>query len=153
MVITSIKHYWKQPRIRLGGRMKSIWDDEAVVELLVKLWNEGHSLQEIGRIMGITRNSALSKVRRMRLPPRCDPVKRNSPKTKVSLDMPKREILPLAIRTAPVRNVISVSKYGRFPNCQFIEGHPRYGDYLFCAKPTFNNTPYCETHFNVCYIR
>lgn len=51
------------------------WQDPAAVERLRSLWDEGHSTKEIGRRLGITKNSVVGKARRMNFPPRPNPVR------------------------------------------------------------------------------
>lgn len=48
----------------------SIWDIPGKIDLLCRLWAEGHSGSEIGRIMGINKNQVVGKVHRLGLPKR-----------------------------------------------------------------------------------
>ena len=51
----------------------TIWDDPRNVDTLVKLYTEGKSFAQIAAaIPGATRNACISKVHRMKLPPRAD---------------------------------------------------------------------------------
>lgn len=44
----------------------SAWDDETKVERLLKLWAEGLSASQIGAVLGVTRNSVIAKIDRLR---------------------------------------------------------------------------------------
>jgi len=48
----------------------SIWDVPGKIETLRRLWAEGHSGSEIGRIMGLNKNQVVGKVHRLQLPKR-----------------------------------------------------------------------------------
>ena len=50
------------------------WSAEVIACLRV-LWNEGHSTAEIGRRMGLTKNSIVGKAHRLNLPPRPSPIR------------------------------------------------------------------------------
>lgn len=50
--------------------MGCIWKDEATVDLVKKLWADGLSASQIGVRLGVTRNTIIGKVRRLRLPGR-----------------------------------------------------------------------------------
>ena len=47
----------------------SLWNQESDQTLTV-LWAAGHSTAEIGRMMGVTKNSVIGRAHRLRLPPR-----------------------------------------------------------------------------------
>lgn len=51
---------------------ESVWDDREIV--LRDLWAEGHSIAEIGRRMGMTKNSIVGKAHRLDLPGRPSPI-------------------------------------------------------------------------------
>lgn len=57
-------------RMIVHGALSFDWSDEAVARLK-RLWADGHSASQIaGEIGGITRNAVISKVHRLKLPPR-----------------------------------------------------------------------------------
>jgi GcrA cell cycle regulator len=63
------------------------WTDERV-ELLKKMWNEGHSASQIAKELGgVTRNAVIGKVHRLGLS------NRNAPEPEVKAD-PKPEVVP-----------------------------------------------------------
>ena len=51
------------------------WTTDAVATLRT-LWAEGHPTAEIGRRLSVTKNAVIGKARRLRLPPRPNPVRR-----------------------------------------------------------------------------
>ena len=55
------------------------WSDAAIENQLRTLWGEGHSTAEIGRRMGVTKNSVLGKAHRLDLPERPSPIKKRDP--------------------------------------------------------------------------
>lgn len=52
------------------------WTSEAIERLRV-LWSEGHSTAEIGRRMGVSKNSVVGKAHRLQLSPRPSPIRRD----------------------------------------------------------------------------
>ena len=52
------------------------WTTDAVATLRT-LWAEGHPTAEIGRRLSVTKNAVIGKARRLRLPPRPNPVRRD----------------------------------------------------------------------------
>ena len=51
------------------------WTDERISEL-TKLWNEGLSTAEIGKMLGISKNAVVGKAHRLRLAARPSPIRR-----------------------------------------------------------------------------
>ena len=51
------------------------WTDETI-ERLRTLWAEGHSTEEIGRRMGVSKNAIVGKAHRLRLPSRPSPIRK-----------------------------------------------------------------------------
>ncbi len=67
------------------------WND-AAIQRLRDLWTEGHSTAEIGRRMGVSKNSIVGKAHRLDLPKRPDPVR------KLSSEGPRRNVPPARLR-------------------------------------------------------
>lgn len=65
---------------RAGG---GPWDDTLILRLRA-LWDEGHSLTEIGRRLGVTKNAVSSKARHLDMPKRPSPIHRGAPKPRSS---------------------------------------------------------------------
>src|SRR3546814_8907536 len=58
-----------------GKRMT--WTNDRVAELM-RLWEAGRSASEIGRLLGVSKNSVVGKAYRMKLQARPSPIKRGS---------------------------------------------------------------------------
>jgi hypothetical protein len=79
------------------------WTEQMIARLR-ELWAEGHSTAEIGRRMGIGKNSVVGKAHRLGLPARLNPIDRSvSDRQPKPLHRP-RHTLPRE-RTAPVNEV------------------------------------------------
>ena len=80
-----------------------VWNAETIACLRV-LWAEGHSTAEIGRRMGITKNSVVSKAHRLNLPPRPSPIRRGGASKPEAVLKPERQgdqpVLPSALSDA-----------------------------------------------------
>ena len=67
------------------------WTEERVAELM-RLWEAGRSASEIGRLLGVSKNSVVGKAHRMKLKARPSPIKRGaSPQVRrpAAASMPK----------------------------------------------------------------
>jgi GcrA cell cycle regulator len=96
------------------------------IEELTRLWEEGVTTAEIGRLIGVTKNAVIGKVHRIGLIPRV-----------------------VTQRSPPKRNVFDF--HG--PVCMWPFGHPGDDDFHFCgARPT-PGRPYCAEHSAIAYIR
>ena len=51
------------------------WTDERVAEL-IRLWETGKSASEIGKILGVSKNSVVGKAHRLKLKSRPSPIRR-----------------------------------------------------------------------------
>lgn len=104
------------------------WTEERVAEL-TKLWESGLSASEIGRRLGITKNSVVGKARRMDLAMRRAPA------------APKR----------PPPNVVTLERLGA-SQCSWPEGEPGTDNFRFCGDPAVMGKPYCDTHCSMAYV-
>jgi len=103
------------------------WTPERVAEL-TKLWASGLSASEIGRRLGVTKNSVVGKVRRLNLAMRRQPT---TPK-------PQRKIVTLDSLKANM--------------CSWPEGEPGKEDFRFCGVPAEPGKPYCTDHCAIAYV-
>ena len=102
------------------------WTDE-MVEELKKLWDEGVTTGEIGRRLGISKNSIVGKVHRLGLSGRPSPIKKKSDKpqeqpekkvskpkkapiTKTTKSPKKEDIVPIITPSTPKPEIITESK-------------------------------------------
>ena len=105
--------------------MEATWTDERI-ERLTRLWDEGVTTAEIGRMLGITKNAVIGKVHRIGL------VQRN----------------PTA-KPEPRRNVFEFSG----PSCMWPFGHQNDDNFHFCGARPVPGRPYCADHAAVAYVR
>jgi GcrA cell cycle regulator len=84
------------------GGVKMSWTDERV-ELLKKLWEEGHSATQIAIRLGqgVTRNAVIGKVHRLNLSGRAQPQRSASPRVRKTREpsAPGRPTAPLTLAT------------------------------------------------------
>lgn len=66
------------------------WSAEVIARLRV-FWAEGHSTAEIGRRMGLTKNSIVGKAHRLNLPPRPSPIRRGGAGKPEAIPKPERQ--------------------------------------------------------------
>ena len=97
---------------------------------LVDLWNQGLTTIEIGRRLGVTKNSVVGKAHRLDLPKRQSPIP------------PPPEGTPV-IRLEALRAGM----------CSWPEGDPRTPDFHFCGAPAVPDKPYCAEHCARAYVR
>jgi GcrA cell cycle regulator len=139
------------------------WTEERVAELM-RLWEAGRSASEIGRMLGVSKNSVVGKAHRMKLKARPSPIKRGSaPQMRrvavapVSRPMVQPEVVrkPVAAPVAapaprPARAVARAN--GKGPNCLWPIGDPGDQDFHFCGAPAVPGKPYCDEHCARAYI-
>jgi GcrA cell cycle regulator len=111
--------------------MDSIWTSDRI-DALAKLWTEGLSTAEIGRRLGVTKNSVVGKAHRLALEPRPSPLK--------FIDKPKERPLPKIVEMGG-------------PSCSWPIGHPGDKDFHFCGARAMTSKPYCADHAAVAYVR
>ena len=104
------------------------WTDERVAQL-TQLWDEGHSTSEIGRRLGITKNSVVGKARRLDLTMRRAPAPKKIEPKVVTMDRLSANM------------------------CCWPMGDPGTAEFRFCGADAIEGKPYCESHCRVAYIR
>ena len=144
------------------------WTEERVAELM-RLWEAGRSASEIGRMLGVSKNSVVGKAHRMKLAARPSPIKRGTgtsprraavspapkpvvrvePQPKVERPVPAAPaVQPAVRRAAPAARRAS----GKGPNCLWPIGDPGDEDFHFCGAPAVPGKPYCAEHCARAYI-
>lgn len=154
------------------------WTEERV-ELLRKLWTEGHSASQIAaQLGGVTRNAVIGKVHRLGLSGRGKSTRTTTTRTKpqrtakptdrsrsgpmptmgnTALKMdaqPNSDILP-AVRPL-IQEVEPVSKRANIMmlterTCKWPIGDPTDGDFHYCGNESKPGTPYCTYHARIAY--
>ena len=116
----------------VGDPMDSVWTED-LIDTLGKLWAEGLSTAEIGRRLGVSKNSVVGKAHRLSLTPRPSPVK----------------LVPGRPRHKPAPKVVEI----KGPTCSWPHGHPGEKGFHFCGARTLPGKPYCAEHAAVAYVR
>ena len=150
------------------------WTDERV-ELLKKLWAEGHSASQIAaRLPGeeITRNAVIGKVHRLNLAGRVMEAK--APKESKALEKPRPSIPPIPMTVnevekaqftieanppqLPIPQVLPLVNGGRVTvlhlsdkTCRWPIGDPGTEDFCFCGHTPRDKSPYCDYHTRAAY--
>ena len=143
------------------------WTDERV-ELLRKLWLDGHSASQIAKQLGeVTRNAVIGKVHRLGLSGRATPSQPTRPAFKAP--RPPRPAVAAApdqrrpdeVRPAPVpptppvvyveeRGTATVLTLGAHM-CKWPIGDPASDEFTFCGRRAGSEGPYCVEHARVAY--
>ena len=157
------------------------WNEAAIARLRV-LWDEGHSTAEIGRRMGVTKNAIVGKAHRLELPARPSPIRRPSDPAHVARRDQLRRVtgptLPVvqaptqataqavaalepdaAVTAAPARPAIQLRAVPpprpavRVSTCCWPIGDPGTPSFRFCDDGALPNTPYCQEHASLAYVK
>ncbi len=118
------------------------------IKTLIAFWDEGHPTSEIGRRLGVTKNSVVGKVHRLGLKKRQSPIRHSTaqPRPKVAkVQAPKKR------QPAPAE---SVSMEELRPSmCCWPEGEPGTPELHFCGRQVMEDKPYCEEHCARAYVK
>ncbi|MFM8680306.1 MAG: GcrA family cell cycle regulator [Alphaproteobacteria bacterium] len=148
------------------------WTEDRISEL-TKLWNEGLSTAEIGKLLGISKNAVVGKAHRLRLASRPSPIRRMAirpatprvPRATRNLAM---SALPQTAAMTPVRQAAAAPAAQLAParprvetpalqlsnqRCMWPVGHPGDGDFHFCGERALVGKPYCAGHCAVAYVK
>lgn len=109
------------------------------------LWDSGLSGSEIGRLLGVSKYSAVSKAHRIGLPGRPSPIHRGPQRRP-----PGRWLI------ARMNSLASACRrsceVGPPPTrCQWIEGEPTASDDCKCLAPILAGSSYCPAHHRRCW--
>lgn len=158
----------------------SMWD-KAAIGRLTSLWAAGHSTAEIGRQMGVSKNSVVGKAHRLDLPARPSPIRSRSGvpsadqifrRQKVTLpplesldlpaDCPAQPTRPLVVkpRVTPPQVVVPLPEPALVftaapsrPCCFPMWSHRERPTHIFCDGPGIPGRPYCPTHAALAFVR
>ncbi len=112
------------------------WTEDRVEELK-KLWEQEISTAEIGKILGVTKNSVVGKAHRLGLEKRQSPIKRKEGTTKT---------------TTKKKEVITILNLKR-NMCAWSFSDPDKDDFHFCGKEIVPGKPYCLKHCQEAYVK
>ena len=122
----------------------SVWD-EAKLNKLKALWDEGLPITKIGNELGVSRNAIAGKAHRMGLP------KRNSPISKSGDPRKNQKIIVEGnIKELPLKILLRDVEWSRNRCCWPI-GDPKLPGFSFCGTSIIPGRPYCEEHSGLAY--
>ena len=127
------------------------WTEERVNELK-RLWETGKSASEIGKILGVSKNSIIGKAHRLKLKGRPSPIQQGASLPKVRPQKRKeapKPRPPVVAEPAPIR---VARRTGKGPKCLWPIGDPGDPDFHFCEGPAVPGKPYCAEHCARAYI-
>jgi GcrA cell cycle regulator len=112
-----------------SNQTSDVWTPEKI-EALTRLWDDkGVTTAEIGRQIGVTKNAAIGKARRIGLTPRVVLVK------KIQTTTGSAAMLSL-----------------RPDQCRYPFGHADEPSFRFCDEKQFTGSSYCEEHHVLCHV-
>jgi GcrA cell cycle regulator len=128
---------------------------------LVELWADcSLSAAEIGRRLGVSKNSVVGRSHRLHLKARPSPIIRSGDSPKPRQPRPARSTLRLE-EIVPIREPASqmpqppeptiVGDRLRGPCCWPI-GHPGTANFAYCGQQTWPGRPYCKEHCQCAYV-
>lgn len=135
------------------------------IKTLTKLWDEGHTTSEIGRRLGVTKNSVVGKAHRMSLPKRQSPIARKPSQSKPKAGAktaPAAAAKPAAKPKAAAPKIPiepeepSIIKLENLQSgmCSWPFNEPGTPEFHFCGeKPTVPDKPYCLEHCMMAYVK
>jgi GcrA cell cycle regulator len=154
-----------------------MWTDDRV-ELLKKLWSEGHSASQIAaELGGITRNAVIGKVHRLGLSGRAKAPSSAAPRqrkprapthvfrtmraamrgnTAIATQALSAYEVELEPEPELVENIIPLGQRCSLlelndEKCHWPIGDPGQADFFFCGGKTVTGLPYCGYHSRVAY--
>ena len=127
------------------------WTEERVNELK-RLWETGKSASEIGKILGVSKNSIIGKAHRLKLKGRPSPISQGSALPKVRIQKPKEPPKPRAPIVPEPPRIRIPRRAGKGPKCLWPIGDPGDPDFHFCEAPAVPGKPYCAEHCARAYI-
>jgi hypothetical protein len=126
-----------------------IWGAKNIAKLIA-LAAEGLSYTQIGKALGITKNAAIGKARRLKIDK--SPALLTNTKAKPPAHKPQpRPIKPPPPPPAPVPDMKLLTMM------ELRDNHCRYpingkDEMLFCGRYQDGKKPYCKQHAKICYV-
>jgi hypothetical protein len=126
-----------------------IWGAKNIAKLIA-LAAEGLSYTQIGKALGITKNAAIGKARRLKIDK--SPALPTNTKAKPPAHKPQpKPIKPPPPSPAPVQDMKLLTMM------ELRDNHCRYpingkDEMLFCGRHQDGKEPYCKQHAKICYV-
>ena len=133
----------------MGGAAMA-WTEKMVEDLKI-MWKQGLTTGEIGKRLGVSKNSIVGKVHRLQLDARPSPIKKKDEEEK-----PAAAPQPVAEKPAVVRkNIAGDVKLTDLDNhtCRWPIGDPKDENFHFCGKKVRIGQTYCEEHAALAYVK
>ena len=156
------------------------WNEESIARLRA-MWADGLTTAEIGRRLGVTKNSVVGKSHRLLLPPRPSPIRRPlagqvplpqarrtvgptlpplnntvrapGPAAVVAAPAPRTPIPRTPAPRTPVLRAVPSMVGGRITTCCWPLGDPGTPSFRFCDDAAQANKPYCGAHAALAYVK
>lgn len=155
------------------------WTDKMVDDLRM-MWKQGLTTGEIGKRLGVSKNSIVGKVHRLQLDARPSPIKKKSEqeeeleKTAVArtsaeeadkkIKSSDKKTTEKALKPAPKKDAIPAAAPLRNPGnikltdldnhtCRWPLGDPKDENFHFCGKKVRLGQTYCEEHSAQAYVK
>jgi len=144
--------------------MSIIWT-EGTIRTLRDEWGKGTATSEIGRRLGVSKNSIVGKAHRLDLDARPSPIRRKGapklpplplrlrvrshsmpPQSSVIITTPVVPVAPQPVSTPTPERRIS-------PSCCWPIGEPRSKTFRFCDDGAITGKSYCEEHAKLAFIK
>jgi len=120
------------------------------VKILMALWAEGIPTLEIGRRLGVTKNSVVGKVHRLRLTKRQSPINATPRSPRVAKPT---QLIRMASLTVPPRGDMVKMEELTSGMCNWPEGEPGEDSLRFCGQPSVEGKHYCAGHCARAYVK
>lgn len=124
----------------------TVWTAEGIARLTL-LWGEGKSAGQIGALMDISRNSVISKARRLRLASRTQNQTKKD-RAKPVEDQRRGAPIPAPHARAGGRLFAELKP----KECLFSVTDHDCVEHRFCGAPVDPGSPYCADHRKVCFV-
>ena len=144
------------------------WTEKMVEDLKI-MWKQGLTTGEIGKRLGVSKNSIVGKVHRLQLDARPSPIKKKDEeqenaavaataetkqaavKTKTEKKTEPREEKPAVVR----KNIAGDVKLTDLDNhtCRWPIGDPKDENFHFCGRKVRIGQTYCEEHAALAYVK
>ncbi len=118
------------------------WTEDRLKKL-EKLWEEGLSISQIGKELGVSRNAIAGKVHRMGLSKRQSPIATKASPKKEAASKPKVEVVEP--ENLPLKLALRNINWSR-SRCSWPSGDPKTVAFSFCGEEVVPGKPYCNDH-------
>ena len=119
------------------------WTKERLNKLEA-LWKKGLPISEIGKELGVSRNSIAGKVNRLGLEKRRSPIGSGGGQGKAAGGRPQA-IQDMDPSELPLKMALRTIDWSH-SKCSWPIGDPKENEFSFCGKEVVQGKPYCNDH-------